>query len=30
MHTLPMVVPPQDPDRTLQETTSALLGVQKG
>ncbi|XP_073932960.1 ankyrin repeat and KH domain-containing protein 1 isoform X9 [Castor canadensis] len=29
MHTLPMVVPPQEPDRTLQETTSALLGVQK-
>ncbi|XP_040828533.1 ankyrin repeat and KH domain-containing protein 1 isoform X1 [Ochotona curzoniae] len=30
MHTLAMVVPPQEPDRTLQENSPALLGVQKG
>nr|XP_058917206.1 ankyrin repeat and KH domain-containing protein 1 isoform X8 [Kogia breviceps] len=30
MHTLAMVVPPQEPDRTLQENSSAVLGVQKG
>ncbi|XP_014446274.1 ankyrin repeat and KH domain-containing protein 1 isoform X1 [Tupaia chinensis] len=30
MHTLPMVVPPQEPDRTSQENSPALLGVQKG
>ncbi|XP_060271825.1 ankyrin repeat and KH domain-containing protein 1 isoform X6 [Ovis aries] len=29
MHTLAMVVPPQEPDRTLQETSPAVLGVQK-
>ncbi|XP_058917208.1 ankyrin repeat and KH domain-containing protein 1 isoform X14 [Kogia breviceps] len=29
MHTLAMVVPPQEPDRTLQENSSAVLGVQK-
>ncbi|XP_051058333.1 ankyrin repeat and KH domain-containing protein 1 isoform X7 [Phodopus roborovskii] len=29
IHTLAMVVPPQEPDRTSQETTPALLGVQK-
>ncbi|XP_032481622.1 ankyrin repeat and KH domain-containing protein 1 isoform X12 [Phocoena sinus] len=30
MHTLAMVVPPQEPDRTLQENSPAVLGVQKG
>ncbi|XP_032192376.1 ankyrin repeat and KH domain-containing protein 1 isoform X4 [Mustela erminea] len=30
MHTLAMVVPPQEPDRTSQENPAALLGVQKG
>ncbi|KAF5913377.1 hypothetical protein HPG69_016995, partial [Diceros bicornis minor] len=30
MHTLAMVVPPQEPDRTSQENSPALLGVQKG
>ncbi|ERE85572.1 ankyrin repeat and KH domain-containing protein 1 [Cricetulus griseus] len=30
IHTLAMVVPPQEPDRTSQETSPALLGVQKG
>ncbi|KAH0506136.1 Ankyrin repeat and KH domain-containing protein 1 [Microtus ochrogaster] len=30
VHTLAMVVPPQEPDRTSQETSPALLGVQKG
>ncbi|XP_021082337.1 ankyrin repeat and KH domain-containing protein 1 isoform X4 [Mesocricetus auratus] len=30
VHTLAMVVPPQDPDRASQETSPALLGVQKG
>uniref|UniRef100_A0A8C6IJ33 Ankyrin repeat and KH domain containing 1 n=1 Tax=Mus spicilegus TaxID=10103 RepID=A0A8C6IJ33_MUSSI len=30
IHTLAMVVPPQEPDRTSQETSTALLGVQKG
>uniref|UniRef100_A0A8C9ACA9 Ankyrin repeat and KH domain containing 1 n=1 Tax=Prolemur simus TaxID=1328070 RepID=A0A8C9ACA9_PROSS len=30
MHTLAMVVPPQEPDRTPQENSPALLGVQKG
>ncbi|XP_042547945.1 ankyrin repeat and KH domain-containing protein 1 isoform X5 [Dipodomys spectabilis] len=30
MHTLAMVVPPQEPDRTSQETSSAHLGAQKG
>ncbi|XP_047585768.1 ankyrin repeat and KH domain-containing protein 1 isoform X2 [Lutra lutra] len=30
MHTLAMVVPPQEPDRTSQENPPALLGVQKG
>ncbi|XP_072605891.1 ankyrin repeat and KH domain-containing protein 1 isoform X7 [Vulpes vulpes] len=29
MHTLAMVVPPQEPDRTSQESSPALLGVQK-
>ncbi|XP_061045674.1 ankyrin repeat and KH domain-containing protein 1 isoform X9 [Eubalaena glacialis] len=29
MHTLAMVVPPQEPDRTLQENSPAVLGVQK-
>ncbi|XP_057644235.1 ankyrin repeat and KH domain-containing protein 1 isoform X7 [Chionomys nivalis] len=29
VHTLAMVVPPQEPDRTSQETSPALLGVQK-
>ncbi|XP_054573911.1 ankyrin repeat and KH domain-containing protein 1 isoform X3 [Eptesicus fuscus] len=29
MHTLAMVVPPQEPDRSSQENSSALLGVQK-
>ncbi|XP_037657067.1 ankyrin repeat and KH domain-containing protein 1 isoform X11 [Choloepus didactylus] len=29
MHTLAMVVPPQEPDRTSQENSPALLGVQK-
>ncbi|MEJ1286399.1 ankyrin repeat and KH domain containing 1 [Cricetulus griseus] len=29
IHTLAMVVPPQEPDRTSQETSPALLGVQK-
>ncbi|XP_032703371.1 ankyrin repeat and KH domain-containing protein 1 isoform X11 [Lontra canadensis] len=29
MHTLAMVVPPQEPDRTSQENPPALLGVQK-
>ncbi|XP_061007460.1 ankyrin repeat and KH domain-containing protein 1 isoform X10 [Dama dama] len=29
MHTLAMVVPPQEPDRTLQENSPAILGVQK-
>ncbi|XP_044082192.1 ankyrin repeat and KH domain-containing protein 1 isoform X8 [Neovison vison] len=29
MHTLAMVVPPQEPDRTSQENPAALLGVQK-
>ncbi|XP_012968171.1 ankyrin repeat and KH domain-containing protein 1 isoform X7 [Mesocricetus auratus] len=29
VHTLAMVVPPQDPDRASQETSPALLGVQK-
>ncbi|XP_042547950.1 ankyrin repeat and KH domain-containing protein 1 isoform X9 [Dipodomys spectabilis] len=29
MHTLAMVVPPQEPDRTSQETSSAHLGAQK-
>ncbi|XP_048187323.1 ankyrin repeat and KH domain-containing protein 1 isoform X11 [Perognathus longimembris pacificus] len=29
MHTLPMVVPPQEPDRTSQETSSSQLGAQK-
>ncbi|XP_047634772.1 ankyrin repeat and KH domain-containing protein 1 isoform X10 [Phacochoerus africanus] len=29
MHTLAMVVPPQEPDRTSQENSSAILGVQK-
>uniref|UniRef100_A0A2K6GZ63 Ankyrin repeat and KH domain containing 1 n=1 Tax=Propithecus coquereli TaxID=379532 RepID=A0A2K6GZ63_PROCO len=30
MHTLAMVVPPQEPDITSQENSPALLGVQKG
>ncbi|KYO39175.1 hypothetical protein Y1Q_0004820 [Alligator mississippiensis] len=30
VHTLPMVVPPQEPDRTPQENSPPLLGVQKG
>ncbi|XP_012907869.2 ankyrin repeat and KH domain-containing protein 1 isoform X9 [Mustela putorius furo] len=30
MHTLAMVVPPQEPDRTSQENPATLLGVQKG
>nr|XP_044988818.1 ankyrin repeat and KH domain-containing protein 1 isoform X2 [Jaculus jaculus] len=30
MHTLAMVVPPQEPDRTSQETSPAILGVQRG
>ncbi|EHA99526.1 Ankyrin repeat and KH domain-containing protein 1 [Heterocephalus glaber] len=30
MHTLAMVVPPQEPDRTSQEYSPALIGVQKG
>ncbi|KAK7797973.1 hypothetical protein U0070_022331 [Myodes glareolus] len=30
VHTLAMVVPPQEPDRTSQEMSPALLGVQKG
>nr|XP_015094975.1 ankyrin repeat and KH domain-containing protein 1 isoform X5 [Vicugna pacos] len=30
VHTLAMVVPPQEPDRTSQENSPALLGVQKG
>ncbi|XP_062044994.1 ankyrin repeat and KH domain-containing protein 1 isoform X3 [Lepus europaeus] len=30
VHTLAMVVPPQEPDRTLQENSPALIGVQKG
>ncbi|XP_045140678.1 ankyrin repeat and KH domain-containing protein 1 [Echinops telfairi] len=30
MHTLAMVVPPQEPDRTSQENTPALAGVHKG
>ncbi|XP_012583286.1 PREDICTED: ankyrin repeat and KH domain-containing protein 1 isoform X4 [Condylura cristata] len=30
MHTLAMVVPPQEPDRTSQENSPAVLGVQKG
>uniref|UniRef100_A0A3Q2KKK1 Ankyrin repeat and KH domain containing 1 n=1 Tax=Equus caballus TaxID=9796 RepID=A0A3Q2KKK1_HORSE len=29
MHTLAMVVPPQEPDRTSQENSPAILGVQK-
>ncbi|XP_036917823.1 ankyrin repeat and KH domain-containing protein 1 isoform X9 [Sturnira hondurensis] len=29
VHTLAMVVPPQEPDRTSQENSPALLGVQK-
>ncbi|XP_030683916.1 ankyrin repeat and KH domain-containing protein 1 isoform X11 [Nomascus leucogenys] len=29
MHTLAMVVPPQEPDKTSQENSPALLGVQK-
>ncbi|XP_015425098.1 PREDICTED: ankyrin repeat and KH domain-containing protein 1 isoform X9 [Myotis davidii] len=29
MHTLAMVVPPQEPDRSSQENSPALLGVQK-
>ncbi|XP_039108713.1 ankyrin repeat and KH domain-containing protein 1 isoform X10 [Hyaena hyaena] len=29
MHTLAMVVPPQEPDRTSQDNSPALLGVQK-
>ncbi|XP_004841938.1 ankyrin repeat and KH domain-containing protein 1 isoform X8 [Heterocephalus glaber] len=29
MHTLAMVVPPQEPDRTSQEYSPALIGVQK-
>ncbi|XP_062044998.1 ankyrin repeat and KH domain-containing protein 1 isoform X7 [Lepus europaeus] len=29
VHTLAMVVPPQEPDRTLQENSPALIGVQK-
>uniref|UniRef100_A0A7M4E2E4 Ankyrin repeat and KH domain containing 1 n=1 Tax=Crocodylus porosus TaxID=8502 RepID=A0A7M4E2E4_CROPO len=29
VHTLPMVVPPQEPDRTPQENSPPLLGVQK-
>ncbi|XP_012583287.1 PREDICTED: ankyrin repeat and KH domain-containing protein 1 isoform X6 [Condylura cristata] len=29
MHTLAMVVPPQEPDRTSQENSPAVLGVQK-
>ncbi|KAL6083417.1 hypothetical protein STEG23_013165, partial [Scotinomys teguina] len=30
IHTLATVVPPQDPDRTSQETSAALLGAHKG
>ncbi|GAB1301586.1 Ankyrin repeat and KH domain-containing 1 [Apodemus speciosus] len=30
IHTLAMVVPPQEPDRASQETSTAPLGVQKG
>uniref|UniRef100_G1U0F7 Ankyrin repeat and KH domain containing 1 n=1 Tax=Oryctolagus cuniculus TaxID=9986 RepID=G1U0F7_RABIT len=30
VHTLAMVVPPQEPDRTLQENSPALIGLQKG
>ncbi|XP_051019247.1 ankyrin repeat and KH domain-containing protein 1 isoform X7 [Acomys russatus] len=29
IHTLAMVVPPQEPDRTSQETSPAIVGVQK-